>query len=150
MLTFNLDVIQMAESRGVQASMTLMIVDPPSASERSSYQKRSTGSFSLRDKTTWPEGETKPWEENLIILPPSVVCRLNIRKKTFRALMYHFHQFLDLWKKHKLMIQFQGFIYGIGSREIYTWSCFPRKGSVARELFPDFWFVLTQHGFARV
>lgn len=150
MLTFNLDVIQMAESRGMQAFMTLMIADPPSASERSSYQKRSTSFISLRDKTTWPEGETKPWKDNLIISPSYVVCRLNIRKKTSRALMYHFLQFLDLWKKHKLMIQFQGFVFAIGSRKTYTWSCFPRKGSVSRELFPDFWFVLTQHSFASV
>ena len=136
----------MAESRGMQAPVTLMTMGPPSASEKRSYQKRTTSSISLRDKNIWPEGETKPWKDNLIMSPPYVVCRLNIWKKIFRILMYHFLQFLDLWKKHKLMIQFQGFVYAIDSREAYTWSCFPRKASV----FPDFWFVLTQHGFASV
>lgn len=119
-------------------------------SERSSYQKRNTSSIRLRDKTTWPEGETKPWKDNLFMSPPYVACRLNTRKKIFRALMYHFLQFLDLWKKHKLMIQFQGFVYIIGSSEAYSRLCFPRKASVSRELFPDFWFVLTQHSFASV
>lgn len=150
MFTFNLDVFQMAESRGMRASVTLMIMDPPSASEKRSYQKRSSSSISLRDKNIWPEGETKPWKDDLIMSPPYVVCRLNIWKKIFRVINVSFFPISWSLKEAQINDSIPGFVYVIDSREAYTWSCFPRKASVSRESFPDFWFVLTQHGFASV
>lgn len=148
MLTFNQDVIQMAESRGMQASMTLMIADPPSASERSYYQKRSTSSISLRDKTVWPEGETKPWKDNYL----TSLCSLQAKymKEELQGINVSFSPISWSLKEAQSNDSIPGFCLVIGSRETYTWSCFPRKGSISRELFPDFWFVLTQHGFASV